>query len=109
MLCCAGLFSYDGHYLDPLAGLQFQTSTYHRLVGQLHQLARQLCGGRLVLFLEGGYHLKALPGSVEDSIRALLGEGPTAARGLDVAAAIYEEPMGAVTDAIQRCRSIHSL
>ena len=46
---------YDAHWRDPLAGLQMRTSTYHTLAAQLRALADRLCGGRLVLLLEGGY------------------------------------------------------
>lgn len=49
---------YDAHWRDPLAGLQMRTATFHRLAAQLHALADRLCGGRLVLLLEGGYNLR---------------------------------------------------
>jgi acetoin utilization deacetylase AcuC-like enzyme len=49
---------YDAHWRDPLAGLQMRTATFHRLAAQLHGLAGRLCGGRLVLLLEGGYDLR---------------------------------------------------
>ena len=65
---------YDAHWRDPLAGLQMRTSTYHRLARQLAEAAQQLCGGRVVFLLEGGYDLKALGASVADSFRGLLGE-----------------------------------
>eukprot|EP00887_Chlorella_sp_A99_P002887 scaffold6.g2887.t1 len=44
---------YDGHWLDPLAGLQFRSATYHALGRQLKALADELCGGRIVFLLEG--------------------------------------------------------
>eukprot|EP00271_Cylindrocystis_brebissonii_P012936 TRINITY_DN3244_c0_g1_i1.p1 TRINITY_DN3244_c0_g1~~TRINITY_DN3244_c0_g1_i1.p1 ORF type:complete len:524 (-),score=67.32 TRINITY_DN3244_c0_g1_i1:543-2114(-) len=98
---------YDAHFLDDMAGLQFTTGTYHRLTKDLHALARQLCGGRIVFFLEGGYHLHALGSSVADSFRALL--GVKSAEGLDELEGLYEEPMVTATDAIAKIRSIHSL
>jgi acetoin utilization deacetylase AcuC-like enzyme len=49
---------YDAHWRDPLAGLQMRTATYHHLAAQLQALADRLCGGRLVLLLEGGYDLR---------------------------------------------------
>ncbi|CAI5470215.1 unnamed protein product [Closterium sp. Yama58-4] len=100
---------YDAHYLDPLASLQFRTSTYHRLGQQLTQLARQYCNGRLVFFLEGGYNVKALAGSVADTVRGVIGDDAMASEGLDVDEAIYEEPESRVEDVIEHCRSIHSL
>ncbi|CAI7846611.1 unnamed protein product [Closterium sp. NIES-54] len=100
---------YDAHYLDPLASLQFRTSTYHRLGQQLSQLARQYCNGRLVFFLEGGYNVKALAGSVADTVRGVIGDAAMASGGLDVDEAIYDEPESRVDDVIEHCRSIHSL
>eukprot|EP00976_Prorocentrum_cordatum_P075073 1181768-Prorocentrum_minimum.AAC.1 len=43
---------YDAHWRDPLAGLQFQSRTYHLLTSALKQLADQLCGGKIVFLLE---------------------------------------------------------
>ena len=51
----------------PPAGLQFRTATYHALGGRLKALADELCGGRLVMLLEGGYDLKALGESVANT------------------------------------------
>lgn len=39
---------------DPLEHLQFQAATYHWLTSRLCELAAELCGGRLLLVLEGG-------------------------------------------------------
>lgn len=43
---------YDAHWRDPLAGLQYTNSTYHRLCKSLKQLATELCSGRVVFLLE---------------------------------------------------------
>ncbi|KAM7517949.1 hypothetical protein LguiB_016911 [Lonicera macranthoides] len=99
---------YDGHVLDPLASLQFTTATYYMLASNIKQLAKQLCGGRCVFFLEGGYNLHSLSTSVADSFRAFLGE-PSLASKLDNPAILYEEPSGNIEKAIQRIKSIHSL
>ncbi|KAF6167179.1 hypothetical protein GIB67_029817 [Kingdonia uniflora] len=99
---------YDAHALDPLAGLQFTTSTYYMLASNIKQLARELCGGRCVFFLEGGYNLKSLSYSVADSFRAFLGE-PSLASQFDNPAILYEEPSAKVKQAIQRVKHIHSL
>ena len=56
--CAQVSAGYDAHWRDPLAGLQMRTATFHRLAAQLHGLAGRLCGGRLVLLLEGGYDLR---------------------------------------------------
>ncbi|XP_010547885.1 PREDICTED: histone deacetylase 14 isoform X2 [Tarenaya hassleriana] len=99
---------YDAHVLDPLAKLQFTTGTYYALAKSIKQLAKELCGGRCVFFLEGGYNLQSLSQSVADSFRAFLGEKSLAAE-FDNPAYLYEEPMTKVQQAIQRAKSIHCL
>jgi acetoin utilization deacetylase AcuC-like enzyme len=70
---------YDAHFADPIDGAAMRLSCagYASLVARLRASAAQLCGGRLVLALEGGYDLTALPWSVRNSIEALLGEEAT--------------------------------
>ncbi len=57
MLVSAG---FDAHELDPLGGLRMTTEGYARLVGLLDASARAMCGRRLALVTEGGYHPDAL-------------------------------------------------
>ncbi|KAM1052500.1 hypothetical protein ACFX13_000092 [Malus domestica] len=99
---------YDAHVLDPLASLQFTTGTYYMLASNIQQLAKDLCGGRCVFFLEGGYNLESLSYSVADSFRAFLGE-PSLASEFDNPAFLHEEPSTRVRQAIQRVKQIHSL
>lgn len=99
---------YDAHVLDPLAGLQFTTGTYYMLAANIKQLANELCGGRCVFFLEGGYNLESLSNSVADSFRAFLGEASLASQ-FDDPAFLYEEPLSKVKQAILKVKSIHSL
>jgi acetoin utilization deacetylase AcuC-like enzyme len=75
MLASAG---YDGHFADPLAGLALSCAGYAEQVAGLRDLARELCGGRLVLMLEGGYDFTALAWSIRNSLEALLDEERTA-------------------------------
>ncbi|WJX53729.1 Histone deacetylase 14, chloroplastic [Trifolium repens] len=99
---------YDGHVLDPLANLQLTTGTYYMLASSIKQLAKDLCGGRCVFFLEGGYNLKSLSYSVADTFRALLGDKSLASE-FDNPNILYEEPTKKVKQAIQRIKCIHSL
>lgn len=46
---------YDAHYADPLDHLQLQPATFHWLAAAARGLAAELCGGRLLLLLEGGW------------------------------------------------------
>ncbi|CAI0421894.1 unnamed protein product [Linum tenue] len=99
---------YDGHVLDPLASLQYTTATYYSLAANIKQLAKDLCGGRCVFFLEGGYNLESLSHSVADTFRALLGDKSKASE-FDNPAFLYEEPSTRVQQAIQRAKHLHSL
>lgn len=78
------------------------------LAANIKQLAEDLCGGRCVFFLEGGYNLNSLSYSVADSFRAFLGE-PSKALEFDNPDILYEEPSAKVKQAIQRIKHIHSL
>lgn len=51
---------FDAHREDPLARLGLETTDYDRLGNRLAALADNLCGGKLVALLEGGYNLDYL-------------------------------------------------
>lgn len=55
MLVSAGL---DGHYTDPVANLSLSALCYQRVYEVITDLASEICQGRLVSVLEGGYSLK---------------------------------------------------
>ena len=62
---------YDAHEADPLAELRLTTDTYAQVAAQLAALAGEICDGRMVWVLEGGYDLDALAASVGASLQAL--------------------------------------
>jgi len=64
---------FDGHKDDPLSNLNLTTAGYEKLTGIVLNLAQECCEGRLVSILEGGYHLKAFPESVDAHLSALMG------------------------------------
>jgi acetoin utilization deacetylase AcuC-like enzyme len=64
---------YDNHWADPLALMELSVSGLAQIVGVIKGLADELCGGRLVLTLEGGYNLDALAASVKATFDVLLG------------------------------------
>ncbi len=64
---------YDAYFLDPLAGLRFCVETYGRATQLVRDFAEEACGGRLVLLLEGGYHLEGLAASVRATVTGLMG------------------------------------
>jgi acetoin utilization deacetylase AcuC-like enzyme len=71
MLVSAG---FDAHWADHLAMMQVSIRGFARMTLILKELASELCGGRLVFALEGGYNLQVLAPSVTASLEVLLGE-----------------------------------
>jgi acetoin utilization deacetylase AcuC-like enzyme len=68
---------FDGFWADPLAMLQLSIGgAYTSLLRSARDLAAELCAGRLVVGLEGGYDLRALAAGAEAVCRLLLDEDP---------------------------------
>ncbi len=63
---------FDAHTKDPLGQINWQTEDYFWLTQAIAETADQLCHGRIVSILEGGYHLEALADGAEAHIRALM-------------------------------------
>jgi len=72
---------YDTHVLDPLGSMAVTTAGFAYMTRVMVDLAAELCEGRLVLALEGGYNLQGLADGVLASLHEMTGEGglPTAA------------------------------
>ena len=98
---------YDAHWRDPLAGLNYRTGTYHRLCARLKALADELCGGRCVFLLEGGYDLVGLSEGVTDSFRALLGDASGEASG--GVPGLGDEPVEKVRRVLAEAKATHEL
>ncbi len=71
ILVSAGL---DAHWRDPLAAARLTLSGIGRLVGLLVNAAEELCAGRIVFVLEGGYFRDALWYGLLNLCNALTGE-----------------------------------
>lgn len=66
---------FDAHREDPLANLMLETEDFRWVTERLCDLADELCGGRLVSCLEGGYDLDALAESVAVHVDVLIARG----------------------------------
>jgi len=66
---------YDAHWSDPLGPMLVSVAGFAQMTRSLVGLADELCDGRLVLSLEGGYNLEALGAGVVASLRMLNGDG----------------------------------
>lgn len=98
---------YDAHVTDPFQLLQMRSSTYHAVAAQLRDLADELCAGRLLFLLEGGYNAEALGESVVETWRALL--GLPSKEGAKSMTLPQPEPLEEVREMLHRLRRIHKL
>ncbi len=64
---------YDTHWADELALMQVSVTGFAQMVKIIRRLGDELCNGRLVFSLEGGYNLRALAASVKATLDMLLG------------------------------------
>jgi acetoin utilization deacetylase AcuC-like enzyme len=97
---------YDAHWDDPLAAMQLSVGGYAAIAQALKDLAEELCGGRLVFTLEGGYHLAALAYSILNTFAVLLG-----AADWQLVDPLGPSPRGErpVDDIVARVRHVHGL
>jgi acetoin utilization deacetylase AcuC-like enzyme len=97
---------YDPHWADVLALMQVTTTGFTQMVRIIKGLADEFCRGRIVICLEGGYHLQALAYSVKATFDVLLGSNS------------IEDPLGqsprrfqapSIAPRTKRIKEIHAL
>ncbi len=66
---------YDTHVSDPLGSMAVTTTGFAYMTKAMVDLAAELCDGRLVLALEGGYNLHGLADGVLASLHEMAGQG----------------------------------
>jgi acetoin utilization deacetylase AcuC-like enzyme len=72
---------FDAFWDDPLANLRYSIGgAYTPLLHTARDLAAELCAGRVVVALEGGYNRDALAHGADAACRLLLGQEPSADR-----------------------------
>ncbi len=64
---------FDAHFADPLASILLSARGYYEIASLIRGLAEELCEGRLVYALEGGYDLTAIAWSARACVDTLLG------------------------------------
>lgn len=64
---------FDAHHADPLAQEMLSVQGYFEIATQIKQLAGELCGGKVVYALEGGYDHTAIAWATQACIDTLLG------------------------------------
>jgi len=73
---------YDGHWADEMSHMRLTLGGYHRITGIIATLADELCSGRTVFCLEGGYNLDVLTSAVNNTFNTWLGDSS------------FEDPLG---------------
>jgi acetoin utilization deacetylase AcuC-like enzyme len=98
---------FDAFWADPLAMLRLSIGgAYTFLLRSARDLAAELCGGRLVVGLEGGYDLRALAAGADAVCRLLLGEDP----GADpLGPAPQQLPVSAAEGVLESVQQLHGL
>lgn len=88
---------FDAHWADPLANMRLSLNGYADLSRILIGLSAELCAGRIVFVLEGGYDLRVLAYGWANLAHALMGHegiddplGPASAEGPDVTRVIEQ-------------------
>ncbi len=64
---------FDPHRADPLGGMNVTERGFAAMCSAVKSLAEEVCGGKLVLMLEGGYDLDGLAQSVHACVEVLAG------------------------------------
>jgi acetoin utilization deacetylase AcuC-like enzyme len=63
---------FDAHKDDPLGQINLDSKDYYTLTKRILILAKEICDGKVVSILEGGYDLNALKESVDYHVKSLL-------------------------------------
>ena len=62
---------FDAHTNDPLAQINLSTECYGKMTQKLMEIANDVCNGRIISMLEGGYDYSALADSVQLHVETL--------------------------------------
>ena len=65
---------FDAHMDDPIGGLGVRTKGFYNISNIIMKFADEVCNGKIISSLEGGYNLKAQAESVEAHLLALQGK-----------------------------------
>ncbi len=63
---------FDAHRDDPIGGMLLTEEGFYKITELTARFAQRHANGRIISFLEGGYHLSALPSSVSRHLQCLL-------------------------------------
>lgn len=94
---------FDAHWRDPLANLEISLTAFAQLAHQLYTLATELCGGKIIFVMEGGYDTEVLSNGMTNLAHILLGDDT---RHDPIGKSLRDKPIDAL---IERLRKIHQI
>lgn len=104
---------YDTHWADPLTGMNLSITGFGRLAALLKSLADEVCQGRLVFTLEGGYNHDALSYGILATLRSLAGdtawEDPLGSKPRRTWGYGWSDAAPLLEDVLARVKRIHGL
>jgi len=93
---------FDTHRADPMGGMRMTARGFAGMTAAIKKIADTVCGGKLVMSLEGGYNCEALAGSVRAVLREMA--GITSCNVSAMAANADKKKMAFV---VRRCTDVH--
>lgn len=93
-------YGFDTHWRDPLGYILLSANGYRNLILRLVEFVDKNCGGRIALFLEGGYDLEAAKACTMGVISGLINQdwsdplGPSPKSETDSFRAMLEQAKG---------------
>jgi acetoin utilization deacetylase AcuC-like enzyme len=93
---------FDTHTADPMGGMRMTAQGFAGMTAAIKNIADTVCGGKLVMSLEGGYNCNALT----ESVRAVLREMAGITR-CDVGAMAATADKKKMAFVMRRCTDVH--
>jgi len=98
---------YDIYQHDPLGTMKVTPQGFYIMTKTLRQIAENICGGRLLCTLEGGYHVQGIAESVKQTLLAL-SDSDSAQANYDIGLVEDRRALPATLRIIERVKKIHS-
>ena len=95
---------YDAHWKDPLAGLNLSLEGFASISKKLLDIAKELCKGKIIFSLEGGYNLDVLSNGVLNSLKIL-----SAQENIEDSIGKSEKQEPNISGLIEELKNIHNI
>ena len=98
---------YDIYQHDPLGTMDVTPQGFYSMTRIIRQLSENICGGRLLFTLEGGYHVQGIAESVKQTLLALSDREPA---HVDPAVGLIDNcrPLPVSLSIIEKVKRAHS-